>query len=199
MWVPDLGRGVGAAGLFQWGPILEVSGKTPSLLAARRLAGSMGPFKALYPRKKGRARGGSRVRDRTPRDRAAKSASEFDRSLNQARRFSAAGWAARRTEPPRARAAAPPRPSPPAWSPACPRSQARRPSAPRSLPARESNPCTAPQRASMSSTESPGRTSDKSPRPQVCPKCAAGGLPLTPIHLDVLHVSDSAFPAPQCE
>ena len=105
--------------------------KPRSLLAARRLAGSTGPFKAPYARKKGRARGGSRVRDRTPRDSAAKSARLFDRSLNRTRGFSAAGGAARRTEPPRARAAAPPRPSPPAWSPACPRPRARRPQRPR--------------------------------------------------------------------
>lgn len=181
-----------------WKPLA----KTRSLLAARRLAVSTGPFKAPYARKKGRARGGSRVRDRTPRDSAAKSASEFDRSLNRTRGFSAAGGAARRTEPPRARAAAPPRPSPPAWSPACPRPRARRPQrprAPRSLRARESNPRTAPRRSSMSSTENPGRTSDKSPRPQVRPECPARGLSLVPVHLDDLHVSHSAFPGPQCE
>ncbi|VFV19685.1 synaptophysin-like protein 2 [Lynx pardinus] len=141
-----------------------------------------GPFKAPCPPTGSRG-GGRRVRERTPRDSAAKCAPEFDRSLNRTRGLSAAGGAEPRSRPPRARAAAPPRPAPPAWSPGRrrpsalphrslppPPASSRRPDrGAHSLPAREPSPRAAPRTrcASMSSTEGPSRAADKSPRQQV--------------------------------
>ena len=155
-----------------------------SPLAAKLPAEATGPFKAPCRPTVSRG-GGRRVRERTPRDSAAKCAPEFDRSLNRTRGLSAAGGAEPRSRPPLARAAAPPRPAPPAWSPGRRRPSAlphrslpplpassRRPDrGAHSLPAREPSPRAAPRTrcASMSSTEGPSRAADKSPRQQVLP------------------------------
>lgn len=163
-----------------WGsngdPALKASGKRIGALSRRGCprAEATGPFKAPREPRLGSEGGGSKVPERPPRDSDCKFACEFDRSLNRTRGLSPAGGAARWPQPRRAQAAAPPRPTPPAWIPARRRARASSPQlhrGPRSLPAREPSPGAAPRprRASMSSTESSGRTADKSPRQQVRP------------------------------